>query len=114
VQGINDGLEIKGKGTFKFKVEEEDGLTHKIKIPNSLYLPGLERCLLLPPTLGAGGRRRATIARRHMVQKHGSPLHSVLGPEAFPKVGPAQFINEHTSLLHGPFVKSLPSFCFHI
>jgi hypothetical protein len=48
VQGINDGLEIKGKGTFKFKIEDENGQMHKIKIPNSLYLPGLERCLLLP------------------------------------------------------------------
>ncbi len=48
VQGINDGLEIKGKGTFKFKIEDDNGRTHKIKIPNSLYLPGLKRCLLLP------------------------------------------------------------------
>jgi hypothetical protein len=34
VEGINNGLKIMGKGTFKFK------------IPNSLYLPGLKRCLL--------------------------------------------------------------------
>jgi hypothetical protein len=48
VQGINDGLEIKGKGTFKFKIEDDKGQTHEIKIPNSLYLPSLERCLMLP------------------------------------------------------------------
>ena len=48
VQGINDGLEIKGKGTFKFKIEDDNGQTHEIKVPNSLYLPGLERCLLSP------------------------------------------------------------------
>jgi hypothetical protein len=48
VQGINDGLEIKGKGTFKFKIEDNNGQMHKIKIPNSLYLPGLKKCLLLP------------------------------------------------------------------
>jgi hypothetical protein len=48
VQGINNGLEIKGNSTFKFKIEDNNGLTHKIKIPNSLYLPGLERCLLSP------------------------------------------------------------------
>jgi hypothetical protein len=48
VEGINDGLKIMGKGTFKFKIEDNNGRTHKIKIPNSLYLPGLKRCLLLP------------------------------------------------------------------
>jgi hypothetical protein len=48
VQGINDGLEIKGKRTIKFKIEDNSRRMHKIKIPNSLYLPGLERCLLLP------------------------------------------------------------------
>jgi hypothetical protein len=48
VEGINDGLKIIGKGTFKFKIEDDNGQMHKIKIPNSLYLPGLKRCLLLP------------------------------------------------------------------
>jgi hypothetical protein len=48
VEGINDGLKIMGKGTFKFKIEDNNGRMHKIKIPNSLYLPGLKRCLLLP------------------------------------------------------------------
>jgi hypothetical protein len=48
VAGINSGLEIKGIGTFKFKVDDNDGKTHEIKIPNSLYLPDLKRCLLSP------------------------------------------------------------------
>jgi hypothetical protein len=48
VPGINSGLEIKGIGTFKLKVDDDDGKTHEIKIPNSLYLPDLKRCLLSP------------------------------------------------------------------
>jgi hypothetical protein len=48
VAGINNGLEIKGTGTFKFKVDDDDGKTHEIKIPNSLYLPDLKKCLLSP------------------------------------------------------------------
>jgi hypothetical protein len=48
VAGINSGLEIKGIGTFKFKVDDGDGTTHEIKIPNSFYLPDLKRCLLSP------------------------------------------------------------------
>jgi hypothetical protein len=48
VAGINSGLEIKGIRTFKFKVDNNNGTTHEIKIPNSLYLPDLKRCLLSP------------------------------------------------------------------
>jgi hypothetical protein len=48
VTGINSGLEIKGIRTFKLKVNDNDGTTHEIKIPNSLYLPDLKRCLLSP------------------------------------------------------------------
>jgi hypothetical protein len=48
VYGIGDGLEIKGKGTFVFSLEDDNGKIHTIKIPNSLYLPGLRQCLLSP------------------------------------------------------------------
>ncbi len=48
VEGINNGSKIMGQGTFEFKIEDNNGRTHEIKIPNSLYLPGLKRCLLLP------------------------------------------------------------------
>ncbi len=48
VKGINQGLEIKGVGTFKLKIDDDNGRTHKIKIPNSLFLPDLKKCLLSP------------------------------------------------------------------
>ncbi len=48
VDGIKSGLDIKGTGAFKFKIKEDNGMTHKIKIPNSLYIPELKRCLLSP------------------------------------------------------------------
>ncbi len=48
VDGINDGLEIAGKGTFKLKLVDDDCRTHIIRIPNSLYLPKLKSCLLSP------------------------------------------------------------------
>jgi hypothetical protein len=46
VDGINDGLAILGKGTFKFSISNNDGRVHCIRIPNSLYLPKLHGCLL--------------------------------------------------------------------
>jgi hypothetical protein len=75
VEGIKLGLDIKGTGTFKFKIKDDNGMVHKIKIPNSLYVLELKRCLLSPqhwvqeakdnyprppvtPKLGAGGKRR--------------------------------------------------------
>jgi hypothetical protein len=48
VEGIKSGLDIKGTGTFKFKIKDDNGMTHKIKIRNSLYVPELKRCLLSP------------------------------------------------------------------
>ena len=48
VDGINDGLAILGKGTFKFSITDDDGRVHHIRIPNSLYLPKLQGCLLSP------------------------------------------------------------------
>ncbi len=47
-EGIKSGLDIKGTGTFKFKIKDDNGMLHKIKIPNSLYIPKLKRCLLSP------------------------------------------------------------------
>ncbi len=48
VEGIKSGLDIKGTGTFKFKIKDDNGMTHEIKITNSLYVPELKRCLLSP------------------------------------------------------------------
>ncbi len=48
VEGIKSGLDIKGMGTFKFKIKDNNSMTHEIKIPNSLYVPELKRCLLSP------------------------------------------------------------------
>ncbi len=48
VEGIKSGLDIKGTETFKFKIKDDSGMTHEIKIPNILYVPELKRCLLSP------------------------------------------------------------------
>ncbi len=46
VENIKSGLDIKGMGMFKFRIKDDNGMTHKIKIPNSLYIPELRWCLL--------------------------------------------------------------------
>jgi hypothetical protein len=48
VKGIGNGLAIEEKRTFKFSLKDNQGKIHTIKIPNSLYLPGLRQCLLSP------------------------------------------------------------------
>jgi hypothetical protein len=35
VEGIQGGLDIKGTGTFRFHIEDDEGGVHLIKIPNS-------------------------------------------------------------------------------
>jgi hypothetical protein len=48
VDGIGEGLDIAGTGTLVLRVQDDIGKVHTIKIPNSLYLPGLRQCLLSP------------------------------------------------------------------
>jgi hypothetical protein len=48
VDGMTDGLPIKGKGTFKFTILDDNGRWHNIRIPKSLYVPGKKKCLLSP------------------------------------------------------------------
>ncbi len=48
VDGINEGLEIAGKGTLKFNIKDNEGRQHTIRIKNSLYVPDMRRCLLAP------------------------------------------------------------------
>jgi hypothetical protein len=48
VDGISEGLEIAGKGTFKFNIKDDRGRQHTIHIKNSLYVPDLRSCLLPP------------------------------------------------------------------
>jgi hypothetical protein len=48
IGGISKGLAIEGKGTLVLDVINDTGKPHPIKIPNSLYFPGLRMCLLSP------------------------------------------------------------------
>jgi hypothetical protein len=48
VGGISKGLPIQGKGKLVININDNNDKPHRIKIPNSLYLPGLKMCLLLP------------------------------------------------------------------
>ena len=44
----NQGLQAKGKGTLVFKLEDDQGRVSTIKLPDSLYVPGLPCPLLVP------------------------------------------------------------------
>ena len=48
VDRIGSGIAIKGIGTFKFRLEDDNGQVHTIRVPNSLYVPSLKRVLLTP------------------------------------------------------------------
>ncbi len=48
VGGISKGLTIQGKGTLVLTISNNTGKPHRVRIPNSLYLPGLRMCLLSP------------------------------------------------------------------
>ncbi len=46
VNGISTRLAIKSEGTFKFFITDNNRQQHTIRIPNSLYVPKFEKCLL--------------------------------------------------------------------
>jgi hypothetical protein len=48
VDRIGSGIAIKGIGTFKFRLEDDDRQVHTIRVPNLLYVPSLKRVLLAP------------------------------------------------------------------
>ena len=60
VNGIGDGLDIKGKGTFKFSLEDNNGRIHTVKIPISI-LTWVKAVPPIATTLGTGGRRWANM-----------------------------------------------------
>ena len=48
MKGIKGGLAIKGTGTFKFCIKNNEGAVHLIKITNKKHIPELKIFLLLP------------------------------------------------------------------
>ena len=82
VNGIGEGLAIKGKGTFVFSLEDDNGKIHTIKIPNSLYLPGLKQCLLSPQhwaqEAGEGQTWMVNFERECVLNWHGGGKKTVL------------------------------------
>ena len=47
-KGIARGLRIAGRGTLSFRIDDDEGRTHKISIPNSVHIPELPMVLISP------------------------------------------------------------------
>jgi hypothetical protein len=75
VGGINDGLVTAGWGAMVITVNNNSRRPHKIKIPNSLFLPDLR----LFQHLGTGGGRQLSSAKWHMDGKQCNQLYIDLG-----------------------------------
>ena len=48
VNGIASGLTAVGKGTLKWRYQDDEGVSHTFRIPNSLYVPKAPMCILSP------------------------------------------------------------------
>ena len=48
IKGIDGQLEIKGIGTIKWKITDDEGMAHTLTIPNIFYVPKLDTCILSP------------------------------------------------------------------
>ena len=47
-KGIAAGLKIAGRGTLQFRIDDDDGVTHIITVPNSVHIPDLPMVLVSP------------------------------------------------------------------
>ena len=47
-KGIAAGLKIKGRGTLKFRIDDDNGITHTINVPNYVHIPDLPMVLVSP------------------------------------------------------------------
>ena len=48
VKGADGFLKVIGKGTVRWKIEDDEGKYHDIIIKDALYIPGPSSCLLCP------------------------------------------------------------------
>jgi hypothetical protein len=47
-KGIASGLSIVGRGMFCYRIDDDQGRTHEISIPNSVHIPDLPMVLISP------------------------------------------------------------------
>ena len=47
-KGIAAGLKIKVRGMLKFRIDDENGITHTINVPNYVHVPDLPIVLVSP------------------------------------------------------------------
>jgi hypothetical protein len=107
VDGINYGLAILGKGTFKFSISNDNDRVHHICIPNSLYLPKLHGCLLSPQRWAQEAGDNQTWMGNFA---HCCTLALVWRPED----GPFSHLNQHADLPYGFLLKHIQGICGHI
>jgi hypothetical protein len=107
VYGINEGLEIWGKGTFRFTIEDDTGRLHNICFPNSLYIPKLKKWLPSPQhtaQMAADNKKWMGIFCKL--------LHFALVWRL--EDCTVQHLNQHSNLLQGSFLEHLSAICPYI
>ncbi len=113
IEGIKSGLDIKGTGTFKFKINDDTGTMHEIKILN-LYVPELNRCLLSPQHWVQEAKDNYPRPKSMRMSLDDEILLRALGASQVPKVDLIQPANQRSHPLHCPFVACLPCVCHHL
>ena len=61
IQGLAGTCAVKWKGTWKFEIEDDNGITRTIKIPNTLYCQEAPYCLLSPQHWSQQSKNRTTM-----------------------------------------------------
>ena len=94
VRGLGKG-EIKLEGTVRWNWLEDDGKTHEIDIPNTLFCPALPFCLVSPQHLNREVNDHHPVANGTWLVGHVQRLHGVVLGTA---TGPAHHFSGQTAL----------------
>jgi hypothetical protein len=100
VRGISKGLEIEGKGTLVLDVNDNTGKPHCIKIPNSLYLPGLRMCLLSPQHWAQEAGDNYSLPNGTRMENNAHNCILLWGQGMYSKNDPVQRRDQHLHLPH--------------
>jgi hypothetical protein len=110
VEGIKGGLDIKGTGTFKFHIEDDEGGVHLIKIPNSKYVPDLKVCLLSPHNWAQDAKDHYPVPKGTRMEEDNEALTLIWKQRKHRRTIPYHPLTNTPSFRTAPALRTYPAF----
>ncbi len=110
VEGIQGGLSIKGMGTFKFHIKDDEGGVHLIKIPRSKYILDLKVCLLSPHHLAQVAKDHYPIPKGTKMDTNDKALTLIWNQQKYRRTIPYHPLTNTPSFRTAPALRTYRAF----